>query len=71
MKVKKLIEKLQQFPDDMEVFGYSISCTGNKFKYLVHEVSIKEERFVKFEKDTLIAQRACKETQGAKKCLVI
>jgi len=71
MKVKELIEKLKEFPEDMEVFGYGVSCTGNKFKYLVHSPNLKEERYVKFEKDILIAARPCEETKDAKKCLVI
>jgi hypothetical protein len=71
MKVKELIEKLQQFPEDMEVFCDEVACTGNKFKYLAHEPTVTEERFVKNQKDILIVQRPCKETSGAKKCLVI
>jgi len=71
MKVKELIEKLQQFPEDMEVFTYGVACTGNRFKYLAYEANPQEERFVKLEKDILIAQRPCEETRGAKKCLVI
>lgn len=71
MKVKDLIEKLQQFPEDTEVFSYNVGCTGNKFKYLTHEPNVKEERYVKLGNDILIAARPCEETKGAKKCLVI
>ena len=71
MKVKELIELLQEFPEDMEVFSYHIGCTGDKFKYLTHEPFLQEERFIVKGRQTLVVARPCKDTKGAKKCLVI
>jgi len=71
VKVKELIEKLQQFPEDMEVFAYDIPCKGSEIKYLACDVNIKEERFVEINSQIAIAQRPCKKTKGARKCLVI
>jgi hypothetical protein len=71
MKVKELIEKLQQYPENMEVFTYGTSCTGNILKYLADDVCVKEEKFIQINKGFFIIQRPCKETAGAKKCLVV
>lgn len=74
MTIKDLIEKLKEYPEDMEVLAYHSGYSAdNKFKYIAVNPFIKEERFVEVGDGfyMLIAARPCEETSGAKKCLVI
>ena len=73
MTVKELIEKLKEYPEDMEVFTFGESVGGNEFDseawppYL-KTLYVKREESI--ERD-YIAQRACKATAGSRKCLIL
>jgi len=71
MTIKELIEKLQDYPEDMEIFTSGSMCTGNKLECTAYKPFPQEKRVVLIDDTYYVAQRACKETSGAKKCLVI
>lgn len=73
MTVKELIEKLGEFPEDMEIYTYGRPVGGNFFeceawntnphyRYIVKDININRN---------YVAQRPCKETKDAKKCLIL
>lgn len=74
MKIKELIMKLQEYPEDMEVF-----CNGKGSTYfpadsIVREPFLETHRFFGYNKVTktaFTALRPCKETAGAEKCLIL
>lgn len=73
MTVKELIERLKEFDPEMEVF---VDCyKDEKYKYDNKWLSEVRDpllgRPISMVKDNKIAQRACEETSGAKKCLVL
>lgn len=72
MTVNELIEKLQEFPGDMEVFTCGEEYEGNKLSHFAYSPYPEIKRFVKDEDGTVfVAQRACKETAGAKKGILL
>ena len=71
MTVKELIEKLQEFPEDMECYSRGMTVGGSVFDCEASQVYpyiayVKDEGFIKY-----VAFRPCKETAGARKCLII
>ena len=72
MTIKELIQELQNYPEDMEVFSYGQSCSGNILEATAIEILPMVKRVIRNEDgSTFIAQRAHKETAGAKKCLIL
>ena len=71
MTVKELIEKLKNYPEDMDCYTTGLQVGGNIFDCEASQISfyiayVKDEGFIKY-----IAHRPCKETAGAKKCLIL
>lgn len=71
MTIKELIKKLQEYPEDMECYTTGLQVGGNVFdceatKIRPHIAYVKDEGYIKY-----IALRPCKETAGARKCLII
>jgi hypothetical protein len=72
MKVKELIEKLQQFPEDMDVFTVGEEYEGNELSHFAYNPNPEIKRFITDDDgDSFIVQRACLKTAEAKKCLVL
>lgn len=73
MLIKDLIAKLQEFPEDMEVFvdKYTDKKHQDNNKWLSDVREPAQGRLLAAVKDMKIAQRACEETKDAKKCVVI
>ena len=72
MTIKELIQQLQEYPEDMEVFTYGQPCSGNILEATAMKVFPVIKRVIKDEnEDAFIAQRAHRETSGAKKCLIL
>jgi hypothetical protein len=71
--VRELIQELQNFPEDMEVYTFGESVGGNEFDCEAYSPYLKTQ-YVKYEeniKKAYIAQRPCEATEGAKKCLIL
>ena len=72
MTVKELIQELQNFPEDMEVFSYGQPCSGNILEATAMKILPVLKYVVKDEiDDAFICQRSHRETAGAKKCLIL
>ena len=72
MTVKELIQKLQEYPENMEVFSYGQPCSGNILEATAMKILPVLKYVVKDEiDDAFVCQRAHQETAGAKKCLIL
>lgn len=75
MKIKELKKLIEDLPDDMEVFKDILNhaIEGNNYWDYVVEPVIRSKirRVGQMEEGAAVAQRACKETEGAVKCLIL
>ncbi len=65
--VGEMIEVLEQLPKDMKIVKYGKKLGGNEFISRAEMLFLKLQRM----KDYKIVQRACKETEGSEKVLII
>ena len=75
MNIKKLKSLIADLPDDMEVFKSDSENSSDPYwsEYVSHVIDTPEVKRVgeSSHGDYMVARRPCKETKGAKKCLVL
>jgi hypothetical protein len=72
--VKELIEELQKWPEDMEVFTEGQEVEGNELDCEAYRVREPFYKYIVPDKPGrrfYIAQRPCEKTKNARKCLII
>lgn len=67
MKIQELIQKLKQYPADMEVYALGTDIDSNEFRANVHQPGLDLIRV----KDFKMVNRPTKNTTASKKSLLI